>query len=65
MFEEENKMKNAQKAYNDGCYSGHKGQPVTDNPFDPVTEQFGYKEWLLGWNAGQTIGRDVARYGAD
>ena len=58
-------MNNAAKAYNDGCYAGHKGQPVTDNPFDPDTEQFGYLEWLHGWHAGQYMKHDIARYGAE
>ena len=58
-------MKNPQKAYNDGCYAGHKGQPSTDNPFDPDTESYGYNEWLHGWNAGQYMKQDVAQYGAE
>ena len=58
-------MKNVQKAYNDGCYAGHKGQPSTDNPFNAETEQFGYNEWLHGWNAGQYMKQDLIQYGAE
>ena len=61
----EDAMNNAAKAYNNGCYAGHKGQPSTDNPFNADTEQFGYNEWLHGWNAGQYMKQDLIQYGAE
>jgi hypothetical protein len=61
----EDAMNNASKAWDNGRYAGHKGQPVTDNPFNPETEKFGYNEWVRGWNAGQYMKQDLIQYGAE
>ena len=58
-------MNNVAKAYNDGRYARVREQPITDNPFNPETEQFGYNEWLRGWQDGETLYQDIIRYGAD
>jgi hypothetical protein len=65
MVKEENEMKKISKAWDEGRYASHIGQPSTVNPYNPDTDPFDYKEWLRGWDAGHFMKQDLIQYGSE
>jgi len=58
-------MEKISKAYDEGRYESHIGQPSTVNPYSPDTDNDDYKEWLRGWDAGYFMRQDNASWGTE